>query len=118
MKFVVYRLADTQYATPVEQIESIERLLPIRPVPGSENFELGVANLRGTVISVQDLRKKLGVEAAEPDQEARLLIAQGIGYLVDAALDVIDVDDSQWERVAGGRVWNRGDTLVLEYSLV
>ncbi len=117
MKYIVYRLNDLQYATPIEEIQSIERLLPIRPVPDSVNHELGVSDLRDAVISIQDLRIKLGLEPIPFGRETRLLVANGIGYVVDAALDVVDVEDTGWEMAAGRRVWRREDTLVLENHL-
>lgn len=117
MKYVVFQLHDMQYATPVHHIQSIERMLPIRFEAGMEYFELGFADLRGTVIGIQDLRKKLGVIAKDFDEHTRLLVTSTGGYIVDAALDVLDVQDTDWVAVAGRRVWNREHTIVLEYLL-
>ena len=101
---------DGQYGIPVKQVQSIERVLPIRPVPGVAEHILGVANLRGSVIAVQDFRRILGVQEEAPTDDARLLVTHGNGFLVDAALDVVEVEEQLIETVgeAEQRVWNRG----------
>ncbi len=117
MKIVVVRAGSGRYGIPVKQVQSIERLLPIRPVPGVAGHILGVANLRGSVIAVQDFRQLLGAREEPPTVDARLLVTQGNGFLVDAALDVVEVDERSIETVGEPeqRVWNRGgrDLVVL-----
>lgn len=117
MKIVVVRAGNGQYGIPVQQVQSIERVLPIRPVPGAAGHILGVANLRGSVIAVQDFRHLLGALQEPPTDDARLLVARGNGFLVDAALDVVEVADGSIETVGDSdqRVWNRGgqDLVVL-----
>ncbi|PWI56886.1 chemotaxis protein CheW [Sulfoacidibacillus thermotolerans] len=113
MKVVIYRVGQNQYATPVESIQSIERMLPIRPVPGAAAHVLGVANLRGSVIAVSDLRKVLNVEEQAFTPESRLLISNGNGYVVDEALDIADCADDAWEHVGEQKVWQRGDQLIV-----
>lgn len=117
MKVVVYRVGEGLYATPVEQVHSIERMLTIRPVPAAKSSVLGVANLRGNVISIQDLRVVLGVSASELTEEARLLISDGSGYVVDEAMDITDSDPSDWSDVMEQKVWHRGNDLIVWHVL-
>ncbi|MCI0184467.1 chemotaxis protein CheW [Sulfoacidibacillus ferrooxidans] len=117
MKVVIYRLGDSQYATPVEKIQSIERMLPIRPVPGAASHILGVANLRGSVIAVSDLRTLLHIEEQELTAESRLLISEGNGYVVDEALDIADCALDAWEVVGEQRVWQREGQLIVWQDL-
>ncbi len=113
MKVVIYRLGQHHYATPIEKIHSIERILPIRPIPGADSYVLGVANLRGSVIAVHDLRKMLEVEERELTAESRLLISEDIGYVVDEALDIADCSQDVWEQVGERKVWQHEDQLIV-----
>ncbi len=109
MKIVVVQAGDGRYGIPVQQVQSIERVLPIRPVPGVAAHILGVTNLRGSVIAVQDLRRLLGEKETGVTDDSRLLVTHGSGCLVDAALDIVEVDDQAIETVGetAQRVWNR-----------
>lgn len=94
MKLVTFRIHRELYALPVENVHSIERLHPVRPVPQAPEHILGIMNLRGTVVTVADLRTLLGMPGEEPTPDTRLIVAGNTAYLVDEALDVLDVDPS------------------------
>jgi purine-binding chemotaxis protein CheW len=86
---VLFTLADTQYAVPISNVVEIGRPLEVTPVPNVPSWVLGVANLRGEVVSMVDLRSFLGLEPLERDATARMVVAQArtdamtAGLLVD-----------------------------------
>lgn len=94
-KVIVFRLQDEEYGVDVQQVLSIERMMPITRVPNVPAFVQGVINLRGVVTPVIDLRKRFGLEAADYDELTRIVIVQmedkEVGLIVDAANDVIDI---------------------------
>lgn len=94
MKLVTFRIHRELYALPVQNVHSIERLHPVRPVPQAPAHILGIMNLRGIVITVADLRTLLGMPGEEQTADTRLIVAGNTAYLVDEALDVLDVDPS------------------------
>jgi purine-binding chemotaxis protein CheW len=62
------------------------------PIPKSPSHFLGIMNLRGQVISVVDLRKKLKVEAKQDKEEAVIIVDIGgmnIGVVVDSINKVL-----------------------------
>jgi purine-binding chemotaxis protein CheW len=70
----------------------------ITPIPLAPESISGIINLRGSIVTVIDLNRRLGfTEAAEPglDPAHRIVIlrvqGESIGMLVDAVGDVIDV---------------------------
>ncbi len=92
--WVAFRLAGAGYALPVSHVERVVRVGEITRVPRAPASVQGVTNLRGRVIPVVDLRRRLGLPAGPPpDAAARILVlgAQGrrIGLLVDAAEHVL-----------------------------
>lgn len=95
LKVIIFQLKDEEYALPVKQVGSIERMQHITRVPQAEPFVKGVINLRGVVTPILDLRIKFGIEEAEPSDSTRIIIVHipnlEVGLIVDAAYDVIDI---------------------------
>lgn len=101
LKVIVFQLKDEEYAIPVKQVGSIERIQHITRVPQTEAFVKGVINLRGVVTPIIDLRKKFGMEKAIPTDSTRIIIVHTkkleVGLIVDAAYDVIDIPEEALE---------------------
>lgn len=97
MKLVTFRVGDEHYALPLDDVQSIERLQPIRPVPLSSRHVVGILNLRGVVMTVCDLRSILSTTMTAYCDDTRLLVAGGLGFIVDEALDVIELDPERVE---------------------
>lgn len=111
MKVIVFGLGQEEYGIEVDKVRTIERMSPITRVPKTPAFVKGVINLRGVVLPIIDLRGRFGLEETEPTENTRIIIvAVGdleVGFIVDAANDVIDLDrdsiDSPPEVVGGIR---------------
>jgi purine-binding chemotaxis protein CheW len=94
MRLVVFRLGDERYAVPLSCVRELARVPPITPVPRLPPFVAGVANLRGNILGLIDLRTVVGASPAGPgeDGKRRMLVlhVEGVtaGLLVDAVEDV------------------------------
>ncbi|XXM73541.1 chemotaxis protein CheW [Lysinibacillus sphaericus] len=95
LKLIVFQLVDKEYAIPVNQVRSIEKLEHITRVPKTPVYVKGVINLRGVVTPIIDLRSKFGLSASIATDSTRVIIAgsddKEVGLIVDAANDVLDV---------------------------
>ncbi|API93907.1 MULTISPECIES: chemotaxis protein CheW [Virgibacillus] len=100
-KVIVFQLGEEEYAVSVQQVGSIERLIPITRVPQTADFVKGVINLRGVVTPVIDLRLRFGMEETDYNDSSRIIIVfvdnMEVGLVVDAANDVIDIPESKIE---------------------
>ncbi|SFU75435.1 chemotaxis protein CheW [Alicyclobacillus macrosporangiidus] len=100
-QYILFSVADEQYGVPVEQVQSVERMLPIAHVPKTLPFIKGVVNLRGVVTPVLDLRERFGFPPAEADADTRIVVVQVerflVGLIVDAVDDVVSIDASAVE---------------------
>ncbi|WP_099158118.1 chemotaxis protein CheW [Virgibacillus ndiopensis] len=100
-KVIVFQLKDEEYAVSVQQVGSIERIMPITRVPQTANFVKGVINLRGVVTPIIDLRVRFGMEDTDFSESTRIIIVymddMEVGLIVDAANDVIDIPESAIE---------------------
>jgi uncharacterized repeat protein (TIGR01451 family) len=79
LEFVVFTLAGTDYAVPIANLVETSRPLPVTPVPNLPEWVLGVANVRGDIVSLVDLRLFLGLERCERPAQQRLLVVRARG---------------------------------------
>jgi purine-binding chemotaxis protein CheW len=88
-------LAGEEYGVDVRLVQEIIRLTEITQVPRAPQFVKGVINLRGRIIPVIDLKRKLGLGAVEDTRQARIVVVKVrerlMGLLVDGASQVLKV---------------------------
>ncbi|HMQ32850.1 MAG TPA: chemotaxis protein CheW [Chloroflexaceae bacterium] len=89
---LVVRAGDELYAIPGLRVREVTRWRDPTPVPGAPAVIPGVVGQRGLVLPVVDLRLALGLPAAPPARETRLVVAQheavSMALLVDAVVDL------------------------------
>ncbi|WP_246625029.1 chemotaxis protein CheW [Fictibacillus nanhaiensis] len=108
-KIIIFQLKDEEYAIPVEDVKSIERMQHITRIPRTIQFVKGVINLRGVVTPIIDLRSRFDIEESDYTDTTRIIIVSvgtiEVGLIVDSANDVIDIDTAAIEpppEVVGG----------------
>jgi purine-binding chemotaxis protein CheW len=99
--WVTFELAGELYALPVARIQEIQRAGGITRVPHAPPPVRGIANLRGKVLVVVDLRQRLGLLPVAADERSRILVVssreRSLGLLVDAAHQVLGLLPSRIE---------------------
>lgn len=102
LKVIVFQLADKEYAIPVSHVKGIEKLMHITRVPKTERYVKGVINLRGVVTPVIDLRERFELPVSGNEETTRIIIitleTMEVGFIVDSANDVLDIDASSIEQ--------------------
>lgn len=90
-----------EYGVDVRQVQEIRRVGEITAVPRAPEFVRGVINLRGRILPVLDLKRKLDLGEVEVGRAARIVVVrtQGrmLGLLVDGASQVLKVPVSRVE---------------------
>ncbi len=83
------------------RIQEINKLLEMTSVPQAPDYVKGILNLRGQIVTVIDLSKKLGLPPRELNDETRNIIVNSedeyIGLVVDRISDVVDADLNEVE---------------------
>ncbi len=81
------------------RVREILRPMKVTPVPKAPPYVEGVIHLRGAVIPVVDLRKRLGVEVPGSGPQNRLIVCwvgrRQVGLIVDHVTDVVRIPKSQ-----------------------
>jgi chemotaxis signal transduction protein len=92
---VVVRLGGCRYALPMPAVAEVGRPPALTRVPGVPNWVAGVANWRGRVLAVLDLRPLLSADTAALDRRGRLVVlSQGgvsAGLLTEGVEGTADV---------------------------
>jgi purine-binding chemotaxis protein CheW len=95
MQLVVFDLASEHYGVDISDVREIMRMQAITRVPGAYNFVEGVINLRGKVLPVVDLRKRLELKVSEHTKDSRIVVIDiesgEIGVIVDAVTEVLRI---------------------------
>ncbi|MCM3128735.1 MULTISPECIES: chemotaxis protein CheW [unclassified Paenibacillus] len=109
IKVIVFKLGEEEYGIEVDQVQTIERMMPITRVPKTYSFVKGVVNLRGIVIPVIDLRGRFSLPETEYTDHTRIIMVtvqdMQVGFIVDSANDVLDIHSGDIENppeVIGG----------------
>ena len=94
-------LAGEEYGVDVKQVQEIRRVGEITSVPRAPEFVRGVINLRGRILPVLDLRRRLGLGEVAESGAARIVVVRLkdrlLGLLVDGASQVLKIPVSQIE---------------------
>lgn len=96
LHLVVFRLGSEEFAVDINSIREIIRYPKITNVPNTDDYIVGVINLRGQITTVMSLRKRFRMEDVETSEETRVLIvdigSEHIGLIVDGVSEVLKVD--------------------------
>ena len=100
---VVFKVGAEEFAVDILLAKEVVEPREITPVPDAEEFVEGVMNLRGNLLPIIDLRKRLRARAATTMREQRIVVAniddRMAGLIVDGASEVIRVTDEMIEPV-------------------
>ena len=97
VELCAFRVGEEEYVIDLRRIREILQPLPITPVPLAPEFLAGVMNLRGDVIPVVDVRKRLGAPGTSPRSKVLVVNVAGrlLGLVVDAVAEVVRIPRSE-----------------------
>ena len=102
MQLVGFRIGKELFGVNILMVQEIIRAAPITAVPNSPDFVEGIINLRGNIIPVIELRKRLGFATSEVKIEDSWILILDIegritGFLVDSVTEVLKIQESSIE---------------------
>jgi purine-binding chemotaxis protein CheW len=93
LQLVVFSVGREEFAVEVTQVREIMRMEEITRMPKSPQFVEGIINLRGQIIAVVELAKRLNLEAGERDSDTRIIVVEAedikVGMIVDSVSEVL-----------------------------
>ncbi len=105
-QLLCFELAGAPYAVPVERVREIVRMGPVTPIPRTPEDVRGVISLRGEMIELIDLGRRLGLGSIEPSRRARIIViktgdGEVVGLLVDTVRAVLRVSAEEIQPATG-----------------
>jgi purine-binding chemotaxis protein CheW len=101
LHIVGFQIGRETYGVPITSLHEIVRVPEITAVPDAPDYMEGVINLRGKIVSVIDLRKRLGAKDVVSSRRNRILVVEHngrlCGLMVDSASEVLKVPTSDIE---------------------
>jgi purine-binding chemotaxis protein CheW len=103
--FLIFEVGGRRYGLPVALVQEIVRAVPAVPLPGAPVVVEGAINVRGRIVPVLDLRRRLGLPAKPLEHTDHLVLTRVGGCLaalrVDHALDLVELGEDDLEELAG-----------------
>jgi purine-binding chemotaxis protein CheW len=101
LQLVTFNLANEEFGVDITRVQEINRMMDITKIPNAPEFIEGVVNLRGKIVPVVDLRKKLGFPEKEHDKSTRIMVVEVngmvLGFIVDSVSEVLRIPESTIE---------------------
>ncbi len=92
-QLVVFTLGQEEFGVDISQVREIVRVVQITYLPKAPTFIEGVVNLRGQVLAVIDLSKRIGVPSKERGENTRIIVVEvgenTVGMIVDSVSEVL-----------------------------
>lgn len=95
LQLVSFHVGDEEFGLDILRVQEIIRIQPLTRVPNLPDYIDGVINLRGKVIPVIGLRKRLGLDKQNSDKRTRIVVVdvhgQVLGFVVDSVSEVLRI---------------------------
>lgn len=99
-QYVTFQLDEEAFAFPMARVREIIRVPQTVQVPLTPGSLVGLANLRGRVLAVLDLRSVLGLAQRDWCEATRVIVVDSgvpLGVVVDKVARVLDIEDAAIE---------------------
>ena len=103
VQYIVVSIGNEQYGMDISYVDNIVRMCMITRVPKAPSHYIGVINLRGEIVPLMSLRRKMNLEDDVFTDITRIIILkteeQGlVGVVVDEVKEVIALAEDEIDR--------------------
>jgi len=92
-QIVAFRAGEEVFGLEIGNVREVIEYREVTPVPRAPEFVAGIISLRGAILPVVDLRKRIGMEPTEPGPETVILVLEvdgrRVGLVADRILDIL-----------------------------
>ncbi|MDD4976446.1 MAG: chemotaxis protein CheW [Bacteriovorax sp.] len=96
-----FKIGNGFYAISVLEVQEVIKPQLLTQVPSAPEYVRGLVNLRGQIVTAISLRSLFGLEDDHRAEYMNIIVRSGeslYALMVDEILDVIDVEDSTFEK--------------------
>jgi len=92
-QFIIFNLGEEEYAIPISIVEEIVKITNLIRIPQSKSYFAGIMDIRGKVVRMIDLAKRLNIRSATTNQAERAIVinlgGKSVGIVVDRVSHVV-----------------------------
>lgn len=104
-QYIVVQIGNEKYGIDIGYVDNIVRMQKITRVPKAQMHFKGIINLRGEVVAVMSIRKKMGLADDVITGASRIIILKieekgSIGVIVDEVCEVITLNMEEVDRTS------------------
>lgn len=101
LQLVSFKIGAEEFGVDITKVQEINSMVEITKAPQAPNYVEGVINLRGKVIPIIDLRKRMGMDLKENDKNTRIVVVDienfVMGMIVDSVSEALRIPVSTIE---------------------
>lgn len=126
-QYIVVMVGNEQYGIDISYIDNIVRMQKITRVPKVQSYFKGIISLRGEIVPVMSVRKKMDLEEDVFTNASRIIILKleekgSIGIIVDEVKEVVNLSADEIEHASNkGKFINgigkHGDELISMFEI-
>ncbi|OIP64943.1 MAG: chemotaxis protein CheW [Nitrospirae bacterium CG_4_9_14_3_um_filter_53_35] len=96
-----FKLGEEEYAIDIMRIKEITPFFELTPIPRAPSYILGILSLRGNIVPIFDIKKKMGLPLTEITGKTRIIVLKNddeqVGVLVDAITSAAQIPEKSIE---------------------
>jgi purine-binding chemotaxis protein CheW len=100
-QWLTFSLCDEEYAIDIESVNEIIKPRDVTDIPRVPGFVLGIISLRGIIVPIYDLARRLDFGQIDIDSQSRVIVCQieekMVGLLVDSITQVVRINEKKIE---------------------
>ena len=99
-KIILFRIDEQTFGINVDSVSAIEPVKGILSVPNATGFIDGVVNIRGEIVPIYNLRKKMQLKEGRSEEPQLIVTRNGeqqFAYVVDAVDEIYPVDSTMYK---------------------
>lgn len=98
-QYIIFNLGDEEYAIPISIVEEIVKISSLIRVPKSKEYFAGIMDIRGKVVRMIDLAKRLNIRSSAEALHDRAIVirigGKSVGIIVDKVSHVVTFPQNQ-----------------------
>ncbi len=113
-QYIVVKIGSEQYGIDISYIDNIVRMQKITRVPTAQSHFKGIINLRGEIVAVMSIRKKMGLEDDVFTNSSRIIILKleekgSLGIIVDEVKEVMNLSEDEIDKAVNSPKDGKGN---------
>ena len=102
LQLVGFKIGQEEFGINILAVQEIIKIIDITKVPNASEYIEGVINLRGRIIPIVHLRKRLRMPVIEMDKNSRIIVVEisgkTVGFIVDEVQEVLRISTDITEK--------------------